>query len=336
MSTLAIWHDGPLSLPDSDTKAVDWLAELVRQLSAVGWQLVDYATLSQSRRTVDAILCLNLPNSPLPEMALPAGERPTLYAFLMECEVIMPHNWEVARHEPFDAIFTWREDLADGKRYIWHNFAQPLTPLFTPEEHNPSKLCTLVAGNKLSYHPFELYSRRVEAIRWFEQHQPEVFDLYGVGWDKPRVRYPKPLRWLRKIKPINRLIYRTYPSYRGIIADKLALLAHYKFAICYENAQQIPDYITEKIFDCLVAGCIPIYWGAPNISRRVPADCFIDARDFGGYPDIYGFISTMDAVSYRQYLHSISDFLQSEYASPYRAAHAAGVITRRVSHHHSD
>ena len=48
------------------------------------------------------------------------------------------------------------------------------------------------------------------------------------------------------------------------------------FAICYENARDIPGYITEKIFDCFFAGCVPIYWGgAPNVTDHIPANTFI-------------------------------------------------------------
>jgi hypothetical protein len=30
----------------------------------------------------------------------------------------------------------------------------------------------------------ELYSKRVEAIKWFEKNHPEDFDFYGIGWDR--------------------------------------------------------------------------------------------------------------------------------------------------------
>jgi hypothetical protein len=33
-------------------------------------------------------------------------------------------------------------------------------------------------------HPLELYSKRVEAIKWFEKNHPEDFDFYGIGWDR--------------------------------------------------------------------------------------------------------------------------------------------------------
>jgi GR25 family glycosyltransferase involved in LPS biosynthesis len=47
---------------------------------------------------------------------------------------------------------------------------------------------------------------------------------------------------------------------------KHTFLQDYKFNICFENEQQA-GYITEKYFHSKAAGCIPIYWGDPELSR---------------------------------------------------------------------
>ena len=41
---------------------------------------------------------------------------------------------------------------------------------------------------------------------------------------------------------------------------KRALLEQYRFTICPENTNE-PGYVTEKLFQALAAGCIPLYWG---------------------------------------------------------------------------
>lgn len=42
------------------------------------------------------------------------------------------------------------------------------------------------------------------------------------------------------------------------------------------------DYVTEKVYDALAVGCIPIYLGAPNIGDFVPAHAaIIDYRTLG-------------------------------------------------------
>lgn len=34
----------------------------------------------------------------------------------------------------------------------------------------------------------------------------------------------------------------------------------------YENSHT-RDYVTEKVYDALAVGCVPIYWGAPNFEN---------------------------------------------------------------------
>lgn len=42
--------------------------------------------------------------------------------------------------------------------------------------------------------------------------------------------------------------------------DKIAYLRQFKFNLCPENSNN-KGYVTEKIFQAIEAGCIPIYWG---------------------------------------------------------------------------
>lgn len=60
----------------------------------------------------------------------------------------------------------------------------------------------------------------------------------------------------------------------------LMVMARYKFGLALENSV-VEDYVSEKFFDALIAGAVPVYRGAPNISDFAPGDrCFIDASDF--------------------------------------------------------
>ena len=42
--------------------------------------------------------------------------------------------------------------------------------------------------------------------------------------------------------------------------DKIAYLQQFRFNLCPENSNN-KGYVTEKIFDAIKAGCVPIYWG---------------------------------------------------------------------------
>ena len=57
-------------------------------------------------------------------------------------------------------------------------------------------------------------------------------------------------------------------------------LCRYKYCIAIENSIA-QDYVTEKVYDALAAGCVPIYLGAPNIADFVPSrDAIVDYNDF--------------------------------------------------------
>lgn len=62
--------------------------------------------------------------------------------------------------------------------------------------------------------------------------------------------------------------------------SKMELIERYKFTLAFENAIG-RDYVTEKFFDPLVRGSVPVYLGAPNIEDFAPGEhCFINVRDF--------------------------------------------------------
>ena len=64
--------------------------------------------------------------------------------------------------------------------------------------------------------------------------------------------------------------------------SKLEVYSRYHFVIAFENSIST-DYVTEKYFDAILAGAIPIYMGAPNISDYAPGkDCHINVSDFEG------------------------------------------------------
>ena len=64
--------------------------------------------------------------------------------------------------------------------------------------------------------------------------------------------------------------------------SKIEALRPYKFCVATENSED-DHYVSEKVYDALVAGCVPIYFGAPNILDCVPhRDAIIDVRALGG------------------------------------------------------
>ena len=56
------------------------------------------------------------------------------------------------------------------------------------------------------------------------------------------------------------------------------LMADYTFCLIIENCNA-DGYISEKIYDALTVGCIPLYYGNKNNILQIPDDCYIDLKN---------------------------------------------------------
>ena len=251
-----------------------------------------------------------------------------LYLLIFESEIIRPDNWDIKNHKYFKKIFTWNDEFVDNKKYFKMNFTCKIPKDLDFDLRKKTKFCTMIAGHKFKSHPLELYTERVKAIRWFEQNHPEEFDLYGIGWDKHY--FQGVLSRLNSFEFLTRLLKPNYPSYKGSVKSKREILQKYKFAVCYENAKDIPGYITEKIFDCFFAGCVPVYWGAPNVTDHIPADTFIDRRKFRTYEELYTYLKNMSDNEYIGYLNAIKNFIKSDKIYPFSAECFAKTVVNEV------
>lgn len=278
----------------------------------------------------DAVLFMDIPEDDIDIILGQYHDKVQKWVILFECEVVKPHNWEKCRQEKFDKIFTWKDSLCNGTSYIKINFPNIFKAPLLGTEYSARKFCTMISGNKSSGHPMELYSERVQAIRWFEKKHPADFDLYGIGWNNKRLKEVGLLKKISKIPLFRRYIGPYFSSYKGMIADKLSKLSEYKFAICYENAQKIESYITEKIFDCFFSGCIPIYWGPDNVTDHIPSNCFIERRNFATYEELYVYLKSIDEEQYNEYLTNIIDYLKSQDGKLYTAEYFVETILKEL------
>ena len=262
------------------------------------------------------------------------------YLLIFESELIRPGNWNTENHKYFKKIFTWNDEFVDNKKYFKYYWPNKIPENLDFDLSKKTKLCTMIVANKFKKHPLELYTERIKAIRWFEQNHPEDFDLYGIGWDEFRFKgILSNLNYLIsrfKLSPVihGLLKFLTFfnrcPSYKGKVENKREVLQKYKFAICYENARGISGYITEKIFDCFFAGCVPVYWGASNVAEYIPENTFIDRRKFRTYNELYDYLKNMPNKEYGDYLAAIKNFVRSDKIYPFSAECFAETITREI------
>ena len=131
--------------------------------------------------------------------------------------------------------------------------------------------------------------------------EPALASLFvssSVG--KQRADYLRELVTHMRVDSYGRFLNnRTLADDRGL-ASKLAAIGRHRFNLAFENTR-VKDYVTEKFFDALTAGTVPIYWGAPNIADFAPSPhSYVDASQFPEPRDLAAFVTTV-AESERDY-----------------------------------
>jgi hypothetical protein len=66
---------------------------------------------------------------------------------------------------------------------------------------------------------------------------------------------------------------------------KLNLMENYRYNICFENSIT-EGYVTEKLLEAKVAGCIPLYYGDDSAARDFNRKCYINYREMSGPDDL--------------------------------------------------
>ncbi|HEY9777015.1 MAG TPA: glycosyltransferase family 10 [Planktothrix sp.] len=110
--------------------------------------------------------------------------------------------------------------------------------------------------------------------------------------------------------------------------SKIDTLAKYKFYLAFENSNQ-KDYVSEKMFDGLVAGTIPVYLGAPNVDEFLPGEnCIIKVSDFSTTQELAQYLLALaqDQNAYDSYFEwrrkplkqSFMDLIEPEYTPSLR------------------
>jgi len=84
---------------------------------------------------------------------------------------------------------------------------------------------------------------------------------------------------------------------------KMNTIRKYKFTIAFENSND-RDYVTEKFFQPLEAGSVPVFYGTSNIADFAPDHSYINANDFGSAKELAEYLEFLDKNddAYEEYL----------------------------------
>ena len=258
--------------------------------------------------------------------------------FVFECPIVEPRLYDqlddVDRH--FDRLYSYSDAVSLRpflrKPLEFHEFRLP-QPFERVHEDAWSRrdrgFMVMINANKLPrLYVNELYTERLRAVEYFER-SGEI-DLYGVGWDGPPYQMgetPVPATLRRMDRAVRTHLRRVWPSrdplriaslraYKGKTAAKAETLSRYTFAVCFEN-MVLPGWVTEKIFDCLLAGTIPIYLGASDIERWVPKECFVDMRSFESYDELREHLRSLSAAQIQGYREAGRAYIGSPQYAPF-------------------
>ena len=128
----------------------------------------------------------------------------------------------------------------------------PLETLFAPCLKEKTKFCAFVVSNpsnahrNAAFHALSTYKQVDSAGRLFNNIGSDIFVNNGGGG--------------------------------GGELKKLEFLKDYKFCFAFENSSS-RGYVTEKILAAKAAGCVPIYWGAPDVVEDFSKGSFLNVTD---------------------------------------------------------
>lgn len=260
--------------------------------------------------SADAIVCIDMPWPDMIERLKKVSAPKYLYIF--ECPLIRPKDWNESTHSMFDRVFTYDRQKLNSPKYA--HYLMPYSMSRAIQTTLKSEWLCLVASNKVILRLLSGYDDRRKVIEYFRQSRQGGFSLYGRGWEF----YSGPSRLLNRLFakfgpnfPWLKWFSTSLPFYRGALNDKMQTISKYKFIYCNENFSH-PGYITEKIFDAMWAGSVPVYSGPPDINEFIPASCYVNSGEFGSVDKLVQHLRAMREDEYQNYLANIRKFLNSE------------------------
>lgn len=233
--------------------------------------------LTEAIDIAEIILIIDIKESEMKRLRLKRSSDTKWILIRHEPLEVLPANYDLHFLSLFDLVIDCGLDPSKSRNSI-------LRPQFWPSNENPNAIerdhnrFVLVNSNQLGLIRGELYSLRRHCI----YELPQV-DLYGRDWN---IGY-----WKKVIEMSFRIVqllkYRRLPNIssarywfrhpKNKIAspiEKFDVMSRYKTALVIENSL---NFMTEKIFDALFSGCIPIYVGPPVENFGIPAHLCIQA-----------------------------------------------------------
>lgn len=199
---------------------------------------------------------------------------PLAYAHLYQSEIhetrFPKTNLEVVSHLLSTSLFIKNADGINFHRsipYVHFHHMATYEQLNSIDESKRSKqICSITSG----LNGIPGYQKRRQFLENFSAANSN-FDLFG--------KFSK--------------IAAAIPSYRGPCIVKWKTVCQYKYSLVIENSDE-DYYVSEKIFDALICGSMPIYHGSDKIFEVLPREWFyyLPSLDDSEIDKLNAFIAT--------------------------------------------
>jgi hypothetical protein len=173
---------------------------------------------------------------------------------------------------------------------------------------------SMINANKVSPIKTENYTLR---RKYAHELDGNKFFVFGDYWNsslksKIRLRVSILVFSLRNfvvpnLKHIYGNLHWRFKTSKGAILDKQEILRLTKFSLVIENDE---SYISEKLIDSLVNGCIPIYRGPKIPSEIMPPGIFLELPSKP--KDLIPSLEALTVFEIRNILGKIADYVSSE------------------------
>ena len=216
-------------------------------------------------------------------------------------EIYFFNNYSKSKYFNFNRSFSWVK-----KSHIT-NFNYTIDiPLLDLKKNKKINKIVAIYSYKKSSSKNSLYALRFNIIK--ELSKLNKIDLYGVGWDK-----------CKDEDIIN--------CYKGKVDSKQDLISKYDLCLAIENSSHI-GYITEKLFDPISAGTLPLYFGCPDVKDEFNENLFIE---FKNIDEIILLLNDNINIS-KKYLKFYEARKKNFMNSKYSVSKTAEIIVNEVSH----
>lgn len=241
-----------------------------------------------------------------------------LFLLHFESHIIIQEIFQINLNERFDVIYSWFLPFGNelGEKFCPLHFSFDTNSIRFNNIYN-SKIVN-ISSNKFSIHKDELYTMKRIWINNFNRYYPDRLDLYGYNWEILFLNQHNLIsQFINRINNKFKLFKHKLKIYKGSINRKRDILSSYTFALVIENAN-FEFWITEKIWDSMINGVIPIYYGAANITSFIPENCFINLANFDCPKDLLNFIDKMTNEQIANYRYNIFTFLNSPKSNEFK------------------